>query len=386
MDFQFTEEQELTRRTVREFAEKEIAPRSRKLDETQEFPRDIMKKLGEMGMLGILFPPEYGGSGLGYCDYALIVEELARVDGSIGLSVAAHNSLCANHIYIAGTEAQKKEYLIPLARGEKIGAWSLTEPTAGSDAAGTRSTAARAGDGWVLNGSKTFATHGSVCDVAVVFAVTDKSKGKHGISAFILEKGMKGFRAGRKEDKMGCRASDTAELVMQDCSIGAGQLLGREGEGFVDALRVLDGGRISIGALAVGIAQGAFEQAVAYARGREQFGKPIASFQAVQWMLADSAVEIDAARLLVQRAACLKQEGKDVTLASSMAKLYASEVAVRVADRAVQIHGGYGYIKDYPVERAYRDAKLTTIGEGTSEIQRLVIARQLLNRAEGQAP
>jgi hypothetical protein len=386
LDFQLTEDQELTRRTVREFAEKEIAPRSRKLDETQEFPRDIIKKLGEMGMLGILFPPEYGGAGLGYGDYALIIEELSRVDASIGLSVAAHNSLCANHIYLLGTESQKQAYLIPLAKGEKIGAWSLTEPTAGSDASGTRSTAARAGDRWVLNGSKTFATHGSVCDVAVVFAVTDKSKGKHGISAFILEKGMKGFRAGRKEDKMGCRASDTAELVMQDCSIGAGQLLGREGEGFVDALRVLDGGRISIGALAVGIAQGAFEQAVAYARGREQFGQPIANFQAVQWMIADSAVEIDAARLLVQRAAFLKEGGKDVTLASSMAKLYASEVAVRVADRAVQIHGGYGYIKDYPVERAYRDAKLTTIGEGTSEIQRLVIARQLLHRADEQAP
>jgi len=386
LDFLLTEDQELTRRTVREFAEKVIAPRSRELDQKQEFPLDIMKKLGEMGMLGIFFPQEYGGSGLGYRDYALIIEELARVDASIGLSVAAHNSLCSNHIFIAGTEEQKRRYLVPLAHGEKIGAWSLTEPTAGSDASGTRSTAARAGDGWALNGSKTFATHGSVCDVAVVFAVTDKSKGKHGISAFILEKGMTGFRPGRKEDKMGCRASDTAELVMQDCRVGPSQLLGREGEGFIDALRVLDGGRIGIGALAVGIAQGAFEQAIAYAKRREQFGQPIASFQAVQWMLADSAVEIDAARLLVQRAAFLRETGGEFGMAASMAKLFASEVAVRVADRAVQIHGGYGYVKDYPVERFYRDAKIATIGEGTSEIQRLVIARHLIGRAREQAP
>ncbi len=386
MEFQLTEEQELTRRTVREFAEKEIAPRSFELDETQQFPRDIMKRLGEMGMLGILFPPEYGGAGLGYRDYVLIIEELARVDGSIGLSVAAHNSLCSNHIFLAGTEEQKRRFLVPLARGEKIGAWSLTEPTAGSDASGTKSTAVRDGPDWMLNGSKTFATHGSVCDVAVVFAVTDRTRGKHGISAFILERGMKGFRAGKKENKMGCRASDTAELVMEDCRVGDGQRLGREGEGFIDALRVLDGGRIGIGALAVGIAQGALEQALAYARGREQFGQPIASFQAVQWMLADSAVEIEAARLMVQRAAFLKDAGQDVTMASSMAKLYASETAVRVTNRAVQIHGGYGYIKEFPVERFYRDAKITTIGEGTSEIQRLVIARHLLEGAGEQAP
>jgi len=378
LDFQLTEEQEITRQTVRRFAEKEIAPRAFELDETQEFPRDIMKKLGDMGMLGILFPPQYGGAGLTYLDYVLIIEELARVDGSIGLSVAAHNSLCSNHIYQTGTEEQKRRFLVPLAKGTKIGAWSLTEPTAGSDASGTRSTAERDGTDWALNGSKTFATHGSVCDVAVVFAVSDKSKGKHGISAFILEKGMKGFKAGRKENKMGCRASDTAEIVMQDCRVPDSNRLGEEGQGFIDALRILDGGRIGIGALGVGIAQGAFEQAVAYAKGRRQFDQPIANFQAVQWMLADSAVEINAARLLVQRAAFLKDSGAEVTRAASMAKLYASETAVRVANRAVQIHGGYGYVKEYPVERAYRDAKICTIGEGTSEIQRLVIARQLL--------
>jgi len=386
LDFSLSEEQELTRRTVREFAEREIAPRSRKLDETQEFPLDLFHRLGEMGLLGVVFPPEYGGAGLTYPDFALIIEELARVDGAIALSVAAHNSLCSNHIYLAGNEEQKKRWLVPLARGEKIGAWSLTEPTAGSDASGTRTTAVKDGDHYVLNGSKTFATHGSVCDVAVVFAVTDKSKGKHGISAFALEKGLPGWRPGRKEDKMGCRASDTAEIVMDNCRVPMTNLLGREGEGFVDALRILDGGRIGIGSMAVGIAQGAFEQAVGYARKRQQFGRPIADFQAVQWMLADSATEIDAARLLVQRAATLRAAGQDTNLASAMAKLYASETAVRVCDRAVQIHGGYGYVKDYPVEQKYRDAKITTIGEGTSEIQRLVIARHLIGRASGQTP
>ena len=386
MDFQLTEEQELTRRTVREFAEKEIAPRSRQLDESQEFPLDLMTRLGEMGLLGVFFPPEYGGAGLSYVDYSLIIEELSRVDGAIGLSVAAHNSLCSNHIFMAGTEEQKRRLLVPLAQGKKIGAWSLTEPTAGSDAAGTRSTAVRDGEGWILNGSKTFATHGSVCHVAVVFAVTDKSKRKHGISAFILEKGMSGFRPGKKEDKMGCRASDTSEIIMDNCRISGSQLLGKEGEGFIDALKILDGGRIGIGSLAVGIAQGALEQAIAYSKERHQFGRPISSFQAVQWMLADSEVEVNAARLLVQRAAYLKDSGRDVKVASAMAKLFASEVAVKVVDRAVQIHGGYGYVKEYPVERAYRDAKITTIGEGTSEIQRLVIARHLLDEGPGHSP
>ena len=381
MDFNLTEEQELTRQTVRDFAEREIAPGALQRDETQEFPRDLMKKLGGMGMLGAVFPPEYGGAGLKYLDFVLVIEELARVDGSIALSVAAHNSLCTNHIFMAGNEEQKRRYMVPLARGEKIGAWSLTEPTAGSDASGTRSTAVRDGGDWVLNGSKTFATHGSVCDIAVVFAVTDKGRGKHGISAFILEAGMQGFRAGKKENKMGCRASDTAEIVMADCRVPDANRLGQEGQGFIDALRILDGGRIGIGALGVGIAQGAFEQATAYAKSRRQFGRPIADFQAVQWMLADSAMEIHAARLLVQRAAFLKDAGKDVTRAASMAKLYSSETALRVAGRAVQIHGGYGYVKEYPVERAYRDARICTIGEGTSEIQRLVIARLLLGES-----
>jgi alkylation response protein AidB-like acyl-CoA dehydrogenase len=386
VDFRLTEEQDMTRRMVREFAEREIAPRSRRMDETQEFPRDLMKQLGEMGLLGVFIPAAHGGSGLTYPDYALIIEELARVDGAVALSVAAHNSLCTNHIFLAGNDEQKKRLLPALARGEKIGAWSLTEPTAGSDASGTRSHAVRQGEDYVLNGSKTFATHGSVCDVAVVFAVTDRTRGKHGISAFALEKGMPGWHPGRKEDKMGCRASDTSEIVMENCRVPKANLLGREGEGFVDALRILDGGRIGIGSMAVGIAQGAFEQALQYARKREQFGKPIGEFQAVQWMLADSATEIEAARLLVRRAAAMRQAGEDVNLASAQAKLFASETAVRVCNRAVQIHGGYGYVKDYPVERAYRDARLTTIGEGTSEIQRLVIARHLIGRAAGQTP
>ena len=385
MDFRLTEEQVLLRRTVREFAEKEIAPRSRAMDASQEFPRDLMSKLGAMGMLGVFFPAELGGAGMGIPEYALVIEEIARVDAAIALSVAAHNSLCSNHIFMAGSQEQKKRYLVPLARGQKIGAWSLTEPTAGSDAGGTRTTAVRDGDHWVLNGSKTFATHGSVGEIAVVFAVTDRSRDKHGISAFILEKGMPGFRPGRKEDKMGCRASDTAEIVMDNCRVPQAQMLGGEGEGFVDALRILDGGRIGIAALATGIAQGALEQAIAYARTRQQFGQAIAGFQAVQWMIADSAVEIDAARLLVRRAAAMRQAGEDVNMASAMAKLYASETALRVVDRAVQIHGGYGYVKDYPVERAYRDAKLTTIGEGTSEIQRLVIARHLIGQAREHA-
>ena len=385
MNFRLTEEQVLLRRTVREFAEKEIAPRSRAMDASQEFPRDLMSKLGAMGMLGVFFPTELGGAGMGIPEYALVIEEIARVDAAIALSVAAHNSLCSNHIFMAGSQEQKRRYLVPLARGQKIGAWSLTEPTAGSDAGGTRTTAVRDGDHWVLNGSKTFATHGSVGEIAVVFAVTDRSRDKHGISAFILEKGMPGFRPGRKEDKMGCRASDTAEIVMDNCRVPQAQMLGGEGEGFVDALRILDGGRIGIAALATGIAQGALEQAIAYARTRQQFGQAISGFQAVQWMIADSAVEIDAARLLVRRAAAMRQAGEDVNMASAMAKLYASEMALRVVDRAVQIHGGYGYVKDYPVERAYRDAKLTTIGEGTSEIQRLVIARHLIGQSREHA-
>ncbi len=379
MDFQLSEEQQALQRTVREFAAHEIAPRVREMDESQSFPRDILAKAGELGLLGCLFPEEYGGAGLTYVDYALIIEEISAVDGALGLSVAAHNSLCSNHIFQFGTEEQKRRHLSPLARGEKIGSWSLTEPTAGSDAGGTRSTARRENGHWVLNGAKTFATHGASGDVAVVFAVTDPEQGKKGISAFIVERGTKGFRTGKKEDKLGCRASDTAELVMEDCRVPEGNLLGREGEGFINALQILDGGRISIAALAVGMARGAYEAARAYSKERQQFGKPIASFQAIQWKLADMATEIDAARLLVFRAAQMKDRGEDVNMASAMAKLFASEVAVRVANEAVQVFGGYGYIKDYPVEKFYRDVKICTIGEGTSEIQRLVIARRLLD-------
>ncbi|HEV8337254.1 MAG TPA: acyl-CoA dehydrogenase family protein [Candidatus Polarisedimenticolia bacterium] len=379
MDFALTEEQLLTRKTVREFAEQEIAPHSLRLDESQEFPFDLFKKAAELGLAGMIFPPEYGGSGLSSVDAALIIEEIARVDPGVALSIAAHNSLACNHLYIAGTEEQKKKYLVPLARGEKIGTWSLTEPTAGSDAGGTKTRADRDGEHFVLNGAKTFATHGSIADTAVIFAVTDPQAGKHGgISAFILEKGMPGLRPGKRENKMGCRASDTAELVMENCRVHRTQMLGAEGQGFRDALRVLDGGRIGIAAMAVGTAQGAFEAALRYARQREQFGRKISEFQAIQFMLSDCATEIQAARWLTLRAADLKDRGGEINKAASMAKLYASEMAVRVTDKAIQIHGGYGYIKDYPVEKFHRDAKLTTIGEGTSEIQRLVIARRLL--------
>lgn len=378
MDYRFTEEQESIRRTVREFADSRIRPTIMLYDESQEFPRQIFKELGEMGMLGILIPEEYGGAGLGYVEYVLVIEELSRVDGSVGLSLAAHNSLCTGHLFTFGNESQRRKYVIPLAQGKAIGAWSLTEPTAGSDAAGTKTSAVRDGNEWVLNGSKTFTTHGSVCDTAVVFAVTDKSRGKHGISAFVVEKGMKGFRAGKKENKLGCRASDTSEIVMEDCRIPAENLVGKEGEGFVDAMKVLDGGRISIAALALGMSQGAFDASLAYSKERRQFEQPIASFQAIQWYLADMATKIEASRLLTYRAAAMKDKGLNTTKESSMAKLYAGETSVWVADRAVQIFGGYGFVKDFPVEKFYRDVKLCTIGEGTSEIQRLVIARQLL--------
>jgi hypothetical protein len=383
MDFSLPEETEAIRRTVRDFAEREIAPRIMEFDEPQKHPAAILKTLGEMGMMGILFPPEYDGAGLSYVDYVTVLEELARVDASIALSVAAHNSLCANHIYQFGSEEQRQRYLRPLARGEWLGAWSLTEPTAGSDASDTKTIARRDGGGWVLNGSKTFATHGGVADVAVVFAVTERSAGKKGISAFIIEKGTPGFRPGKKENKLGMRASDTSELIMEDCRLPADALLGTEGQGFVNALQILDGGRISIAALAVGMAQGCLDHSLAYARQREQFDQPIARFQAVQFMLADMEVQTEAARWLTYRAACLKDKGESVTRASAMAKLYAGEAAVRAASAAVQIHGGYGFTKDYPVEKFYRDVKLCTIGEGTSEIQRLVIARSLLGRRAG---
>ena len=379
MNFDLTEDQKALQATVREFARREIAPHVREYDESQEFPRPIMARAAELGLLGCLFPEEYGGAGLSYVDYALVIEEISAVDGAVGLSVAAHNSLCSNHIYMFGTAEQKQRYLTPLARGAKIGAWSLTEPTAGSDAGGTRTTARLEDGHWILRGAKTFATHGASGDIAVVFAVTDPDKGKRGISAFVVERGTAGFRTGRKEDKLGCRASDTAEIVLDDCRVPEGNLLGRRGDGFVNALQILDGGRISIAALAVGMARGAYEASLRYSRERMQFGQPIASFQAIQWKLADMATEIDAARLLVQRAADRKDHGEDVNVAAAMAKLFASEVAVRVANEAVQVHGGYGYTRDYPVEKFYRDAKICTIGEGTSEIQRLVIARGLLD-------
>jgi len=378
LNFDLTDDQILTRQTARDFAEKEIRPFVRKMDEAGKFPRDLFRKLGEMGFLGVFFPPEYDGAGLSIVDYAIIIEELARVDGSIGLGVAAHNSLCANHIFTFGDEDQRQKYLRPLARGDFIGAWSLTEPTAGSDAGGTRTRAVKDGDHFIVNGSKTFTTHGATGDVCVIFAVTDPSKEKHGISAFAIEKGTPGFKPGKIEDKLGMRASETAEVLMQDCRLHRSQMLGREGEGFVNALQILDGGRLGIAALGLGMAQGAYETALAYAKQREQFGVPIASFQAVQNMLADMAVDVEASRWLTYRSAWMKQNGLSVTLASAMAKLRASETAVRTADRAVQILGGYGYTKDFPAEKFYRDAKLCTIGEGTSEIQRLVIARQVL--------
>ena len=381
MDFSFTPEQQQLRKSIREFAEGEIRPHVMEWDEASHFPLEIMPKLAEMGLLGIIFPEEYGGAGFGYVEYVVAVEELSRVDGSIGIIVAAHNSLCSNHIYKFGSEAQKKKYLTPLAQGKTIGAWSLTEPEAGSDAGGTRTTARRDGNHFVLNGAKTFTTNGHYADTCVAMAVTDKSKGSHGISAFILEKGMPGFRPGKKENKLGLRASDTSEILFTDCHVPAENLLGQEGEGFTGSLAILDGGRISIAALGLGMAQGALDAALNYAKQRKQFGKAISEFQAIQFKLADMATEVEAARLLVYRAAWLADQKSDrFSKESSMAKLYAGEVAVKVANECVQIHGGYGFIKDYPAEKFYRDVKLCTIGEGTSEIQRLVIARQLLGK------
>ena len=381
MDFTFTDEQKQLRKSVREFAEDEIAPHVMEWDESSHFPSEILPKLAEMGLLGVIFPEEYGGAGLGYVEYATVIEELARVDGSVGLFVAAHNSLCSNHIYKFGSEEQKRKYLIPLAQGKKLGAWSLTEPEAGSDAGGTRTTAVRDSKGWILNGSKTFTTNGTYADICVAMAVTDKSKDSHGISAFILEKGTPGFRPGKKENKLGMRASDTSEVIFTDCRIPGENLLGPEGEGFISSLKILDGGRISIAALGLGMAQGALEAATRYAKERKQFNQPIADFQAIQFKLADMATQVEAARLLVYQAAWLAdQKNVRFTREASMAKYFAGEVAVHVASECVQIHGGYGFIKDYPAEKYYRDSKLCTIGEGTSEIQKLVIARQLLGK------
>ncbi|HVP64217.1 MAG TPA: acyl-CoA dehydrogenase family protein [candidate division Zixibacteria bacterium] len=378
MEFQLSDEQLQLRKSVREFSEREIAPHVMEWDEAAHFPMEIVKELGRLGLMGIIFPQEFGGAGMGYIEYVLAIEELSRIDGSVGIIVAAHTSLCSNHIFVAGTDAQKQRYIPRLATGDAIGAWGLTEPGSGSDAGGARCSAVRRGNCWVLNGTKTFITNGSYADIYVVVAVTDKTAGTHGLSAFIVEKGTKGFRPGKKENKLGLRASDSSELIFEDCVLPAENLLGHEGEGFVDAMRVLDGGRISIAALGLGMAQGAYEAALKYSKQRKQFGQAISEFQAIQWKLADMATEIDAARLLAMRAAWLKDNHKKTTLESSMAKLYTSEVAVKVANEALQIHGGYGFIKDYPAEKFYRDVKLCTIGEGTSEIQRMVIARQLL--------
>jgi len=376
--FVLTEEQEQLRREIRAFAAREISPNVARWDESGEFPLATVKKLGELGLLGILFPPDYGGAGMGYIDYVVALEELSAVDGSIGLTVAAHNSLGANHIFLAGNEAQRRKYIPRLATGEWLAAWALTEPGSGSDAGGARTTAARKDGHYVLNGTKTFITNGHYADVVVVIAVTAKDRGTHGLPAFAVEKGTLGFRTGKKENKLGLRASDTAELIFDNCEVPAENLLGQEGEGFIDAMRVLDGGRISIAALSLGIARGALDAALKYVKERRQFGKAIAEFQGIQWRLADMATELDAARLLTQRAGVLKDAGRKVTRESSMAKLFASEVAVKICNEAVQLFGGYGFIKDYPVEKFYRDVKLCTIGEGTSEIQRMVIAREIL--------
>ena len=386
MDFSLTEEQQQLQRTVRDFAQSEIAPHVMEWDEASRFPAELVPKLADLGLLGVIFPEKYGGAGLGYIEYVLAIEELARVDGSVALIVAAHNSLCTNHIYKFGTEAQRQKYVVPLAQGKKLGCWSLTEPEAGSDAGGTRTVSTRKGGGWLINGAKTFTTNGHYADVCVAMAVTDRDKVHHGISAFIIEKGTPGFRPGKKENKLGMRASDTSEVVFSDCLVPEENLLGKPGDGFVNSLQVLDGGRISIAALALGMAQGACDAATKYAKERKQFGKPIGEFEAIQFKLADMATEIAAARMLVYHAAWLADRSAAgggairFTRESSMAKLYASEVAVRVANEAVQVFGGYGFIKDYPAEKFYRDVKLCTIGEGTSEIQRLVIARQILGK------
>ncbi len=378
MDLGFTSEQQHLRKSIREFCEAEIKPHVMEWDESQHFPVDVFKALGKLGVLGAVFPEELGGAGYSYVDYSIVMEEIARVDPSIALSVAAHVSLCTNHIYLAGDDEQKKRYLPKLTSGEWIGCWSLTEPEAGSDAGGTRTKAVLDGDSWVLNGGKTFTTNAQVADVCVAMAMTDRSASAHGISAFILEKDTPGFKVGKKENKLGMRCSPTGEVLFADCRLPASQLCGKRGEGFVDSLRILDGGRISIAALSVGLAQGAYEAALKYSKQRKQFSRFISEFQAIQHKLADMATEIDAARLLTLRAAWLKDSGASVNKESAMAKLFASESAVRVANEALQIHGGYGFIKDYPVEKFYRDVKLCTIGEGTSEIQKLVIARQLL--------
>lgn len=378
MDFSYTENQSMIAKMVQDFAAKEIKPNLMKWDESQEFPVPLFKKLGELGLMGVLVPQEYGGSGFGYHEYITAISELAKVCGSIGLSMAAHNSLCTNHILTFGNEEQKQKYLPKLATAEHIGAWGLTEHNTGSDAGGMNTTAVEDGDFYILNGAKNFITHAISGDIAVVIARTGEKGDSHGMSAFILEKGMEGFSSGKKEDKLGMRASETAELIFTDCKVPKENLLGKVGEGFPQAMKILDGGRISIAALSLGIAKGAFEAAKKYANEREQFGQPISKFQAIAFKLADMATEIEAAELLTHQAADMKNKGQKMTKESAFAKYYASEVSVRVSTEAVQIFGGYGYTKEFPVEKFYRDSKLCTIGEGTSEIQKLVISREIL--------
>ncbi len=379
MDFSLTEEQEILRDSIRNFAQKEIQPLIKESDEKGEWPNVLTKKLAEMGLLGIVIPTEYAGAGYSNVDYVIILEEISKVDPSVGLVVAAHNSLCSNHLNLFASEEQKKKYLTRLAKGETLGAWGLTEASAGSDAAALRTKAEKNEDHWVVNGSKRFITNGSLADIHVVMAITDPDQKREGISAFILEKGMKGFQVGKKEDKLGIRAADTTELIFEDVKVPAENLIGDQGKGYRQAMAILDGGRVSIAAFSLGIAAGALDSALRYAKERVQFDQPISNFQAIQWMLADGYTELDAARLLTYRAAFLEDQGKKIPKESAMAKLFASELAVRASSMAVQVHGGYGFTKDYPAEKFYRDSKLATVGEGTSEVQRWIIAHKVLS-------
>ena len=378
MNFNYTENQKLIAETVRNFAEKNIRPKLMEWDESQEFPVEVFKQLGELGLMGVLVPEKYNGAGLGYLEYVTVISEIAKVCGSIGLSVAAHNSLCTGHILLFGNEEQKQKWLPKLATAEWIGAWALTEPNTGSDAGRMMTVAKEEGDHWILNGAKSWITHGKSGNIAVVIARSGEMGDSHGMTAFVIEKGTPGFAHGRKENKLGMRASETTELIFDNCKVPKENVLGKVGEGFVQAMKVLDGGRISIAALALGIAKGALEASIQYSKERHQFGQPISSFQGISFKLADMATEIEAAELLTLQAADMKNRGEKVTKLSAMAKYYASEVSVKVSTEAVQIFGGYGYTKDYPVEKFYRDSKLCTIGEGTSEIQKLVIAREVL--------
>lgn len=378
MEFNYTDHQKEVRKLASDFASNRIAPVAMKYDETQDFPWEIVRELGDMGFLGVIFPEEYGGSNFSVMDYAIIVEEISKADPSLGLTIAAHNGLCTSHIYLFANEDLKRKYLPDLTTGKKVGAWGLTENVSGSDAGGMVTSAVKKDGYYILNGSKTFITHAGVGETAVVMAVTDKSKKNKGISAFILEKGFEGFSVGKKENKLGMRSSDTCELIFQNCKVPVENLIGQEGEGYTQAMTILDGGRIAIASLSVGIAQAALEHSIKYSKQRKQFGKTLSEFQGIQFKLADMATEVEAARLLTYRAACLKDEGKNFKLAASMAKYYASEIATKATNEAVQIHGGYGFIKEFPVEKLYRDVKLMTIGEGTSEVQKIVMTRALL--------